>query len=234
MITKTDFHDTFALDNLTSDIYYCLSATDLNFNISIKSDTILIIKPDTIAPIPCVLKNVKLQDSVLNIIWVNSENQDLKTSLLLRQHDNITDTIYQWNNATDASFSDQNINPGSNYTYFISTFDKSDNHSKSRSFNKFYEPGYRKPLTHFTVDANMDEKLIILSWDLPKEKVYSYQVFRTKEGGKLKLIKTIAQASENAFKDKNVSINNKYFYSVKYINMDGIHSIPAKGSVIYQ
>jgi hypothetical protein len=116
----------------------------------------------------------------------------------------------------------------------IISLDKSENSSPSGLFTRFYEPGYRNPLTSFQVNANTKEKIVVLSWDKPKDQVYSYQIFRAKENGKLSHLKTITNGSITSLEDKNVRINNKYIYSVKYINQDGIHSIPAKDSVIYQ
>ena len=232
-VTEMIFTDTLALDNLSSEVYYCMSATDLNYNKSIMSDTILVLKPDTIAPIPCILKDVQIKDTVLKVIWINSDSEDIGNNFLLRKTGVNIDTVFQWT-GTQTEFNDETIDAGNNYTYVIVTADKSKNIASSKEFTRFYEPGFRKPLTNFTADANMDEKSIVLSWDRPKDEVYSYQIFRTKEGGKLRQLKTISDAAVTSLKDKNVSINNKYIYSVKYINQDGIHSIPAKGSVIYQ
>ena len=232
-VTENTFIDTLALDNLSSEVFYCMSATDLNYNRSKMSDTILVLKPDTIAPIPCVLKDVQINDTLLKVIWINSDSEDIGNNFLLRKSKGTVDTVFQWNDK-QSEFNDENIDAGSNYTYLIVTADKSKNETASEEFSRFYEPGFRKPLTNFTVNANMEEKSIVLSWDQPRDKVYSYQIFRAKEGGKLRQLKTISDAAVTVYRDKNVSINNKYIYSVKYINQDGIHSIPSRGSVIYQ
>ncbi len=231
-VTKTKYKDTLALDNLTSEVYYCMRATDFNYNQSIMSDTILILKPDTISPVPCILLDVLAMDSLLKISWVNSDSKDIGKNMLIRTSNKEIDTLFQWND-TVIEYQDYNIIPGSNYSYTILTVDKSENKASSSDFTRFYEPGYRFPLSNFKTISNKEEKLVNLSWDIPNDKVYSYQIFRTKEGGKLNQLKTINNPSTASFTDKNVRINNKYIYSIKYVNQDGIHSIPAKSVVIY-
>ena len=179
------------------------------------------------------MKDVQINDTLLKVIWINSDSEDIGNNFLLRKSEQSIDTVFQWNDK-QSEFIDESINPGKNYTYFIVSADKSENEATSKEFSRFYEPGFRKPLTNFTADANMEEKSIVLSWERPRDRVFSYQISRAKEGGKLRYLKTLSDAEVTTFSDKNVSINNKYLYSVKYINQDGIHSITAKGSVIYQ
>jgi fibronectin type 3 domain-containing protein len=231
-VTKTNFIDTLALDNLTSEVFYCMRATDLNYNQSTMSDTILILKPDTIPPIPCVLVDVLAQDSLLKISWVNSDSKDLENNFLVRMNNESTDTLFNWKN-TASSYEDYDILPGTNYVYTIVSIDKSANSASSRVFARFYEPGYRNPLMNFKAISDKENKLVNLSWEKPKDKIYSYQIFRSKEGEKLRQLKTITDSSIISFTDKNVRINNKYNYSIKYVNQDGIHSIPAKAVVVY-
>ena len=57
--SSPNFVDSLRLDNLTSEVFYTVISVDLNYNQSFKSDTILILKPDTIAPIPCVITGLK-------------------------------------------------------------------------------------------------------------------------------------------------------------------------------
>ena len=79
---------------------------------------------------------------------------------------------------------------------------------------------------------NREENYISLSWKAPQEKVYTYQVFRAKGDAKLILYKTL-EPSELQLIDKQLSIGTKYTYSIKYVNQDGIHSLPARTQTIY-
>lgn len=226
--TKLNFVDTLALDNLTSEIYYFVQAVDLNFNVSTQSDTVLLLKPDTIPPMPAVIHDTKMVDTSIVISWVNSDSEDLAKTILIRNH---LDTIPL--NSGQSEYTDFDMLPARYYTYQLLTEDKSKNQSYSQEVGQYYETGYRKPLKGFVVTVDREEKLISLVWNAPPEKVFSYQIFRAKNDGKLGLLKTIADPKELQFTDKQLSIGTKYTYSIKYVNMEGIHSLPAKQEIIY-
>lgn len=227
------FHDTLPLDNLTSEVYYSLQTVDLNYNQSNQSDTLLLLKPDTIAPIPAVLKNVLQADKRLKISWTNSDSDDVKENSLIRTSAQGRETVLVWTD-TVSGFVDTNIVPGSNYEYEIVTRDESLNASNSGRFSKYYEPGYRNELAGFKAEVDLSKKLIVLSWEAPDDDVFSYQIFRGKEGEKVLPLKTLSGDGVFRFEDRNVRINNKYVYTVKYVNLEGIHSLVVGVEVVYQ
>jgi len=227
------FKDTISLNNLTSEIYYYAQSVDSNFNQSITSDTILVIKPDTIPPIPCIISDVKMEKTKLIIEWVNSDSKDFYQSKLIRKGINSIDTIYTWKDTSNL-YIDTNIVPEKNYSYNILTFDEVGNTSNSNEINRYFEPGFRKPIRNFKAKTVQNKKVILLSWDRPKDDLFSYKIYRAKLDGKLLPLKTIRDVNQLSFEDKNVMINNKYTYSIKYVNQEGIHSIPVKVEIIYQ
>jgi len=227
------FIDTLALDNLTSEAFYFLRAVDMNYNQSAPSDTLLLIKPDTIAPVSAIVKDVVLDKNTLRVVWINSGSKDVKENYLLRYSKNSVDTSFTWSGNTE-ELRDSSMVAGKNYRYEIVTIDKSGNKAISNQINRFYEPGYRSSLNGFKAVSDVPNKSISLSWDKPQDDVYSYKIFRGKSGEKVLSLKTISDPDQITYKDKSVKINNKYIYTVKYINQSGIHSIPAKVEVIYQ
>ena len=225
--TDLNFTDTLALDNLTSEVYYFVQAVDLNFNVSTQSDTVLLLKPDTIPPMSAAIKRVKMVDTSIVILWANSDSEDLARTVLIRNH---VDSI--WLETGQTQYTDFDLIPARQYTYQILTEDKSKNQSYSQEFGQYYETGYRKALSGFVVEANREENHISLTWKAPKEDVFSYQLFRSKNGGKLGLFKTL-DPNQLQYMDKQLSIGTKYTYSIKYVNMEGIHSLPIKQEIIY-
>lgn len=223
-----NFTDTLALDNLTSEVFYYVQAVDLNFNVSSQSDTVLLLKPDTIPPMAAALKSIKMVDTSIVISWVNSDSEDLAKTILIRDH---FDTIPLQVGQT--KYTDFDLVPAKQYSYQILTEDKSENQSYSQEVGQYYETGYRKPLQGFVVAVDRDENRISVSWKAPQEEVFTYQLFRSKNDGKLGLIKTIDNPKELQFIDKHLSIGTKYTYSIKYVNQQGIHSLPISGEVIY-
>jgi hypothetical protein len=65
------------------------------------------------------------------------------------------------------------------------------------------------------------------------DSVFSYKIFKGPSKENMSLLKTIEKANEVVFSDNDISINNQYFYAIKYINKDGIHSIPKVKKVTY-
>ncbi|MFT6282609.1 MAG: hypothetical protein ACJA0U_002746 [Salibacteraceae bacterium] len=80
----------------------------------------------------------------------------------------------------------------------------------------------------------MKNKFVRLTWTAPKDEVFSYQINRGKGDEKPIHLKTVKDSSILTYEDKSVRINTKYSYTLKYINQEGIHSIPAKIEVVYQ
>ena len=174
-----------------------------------------------------------MEKGELIIEWVNSDSEDLYISKLVRKSENSTDTICQWKKEV-SSYMDTNIVPGKNYSYNIETFDKVGNSFLSNEINRYFEPGFRKPISNFKAKALQDKKVIQLSWEKPIDEVYAFKLYRAKLDGKLLPLKTIKDISQLNYEDRNVTINTKYTYSLKYINQEGIHSIPVKLEIIYQ
>jgi len=218
------FTDTLRLDNLTSEVYYFVRSVDLNYNNSINSDTILGVKPDTIPPVPCVLKSVEISEKGLLISWIESDSEDRLSSTLFR--DNVEVGIFE------GEYIDTSLTFGKTYTYQLKTEDQSGNESFSNKISGFYEPGFR-PSLDATIKKNIEKKRIEISWNLPQEELYAIEIYRSLKGEKLRYWKTIKETGDTTIFDKNVQIGEDYVYSVKYITKDGIHSIPSELEISY-
>jgi fibronectin type 3 domain-containing protein len=231
--TELSFNDTVRLDNLSSEVFYYIRSVDMNYNNSFSSDTVLLLKPDTIPPISAVLYDVIVSDTIFLVKWINSDSKDIQFNLLLRNSAERTDTLYSWAD-TSSFFIDSQLIPGQGYSYFIQTFDKSKNSSTTQGIYKFYEPGYRKALSNVKVKVDTKNKGIEFRWKKPDDTVFQYVIYRAKDDEKLLPLKSIENPDNLIFNDSRVSLNTKYRYSIKYINQSGIHSIPVIIEVVYQ
>jgi fibronectin type 3 domain-containing protein len=227
----TTLIDTIRLDNLTSEVYYCVKAVDLNFNNSPFSDTILVLKPDTIAPVPAMLSKPIVNDSILILSWINSPSVDVKMNFLIRQQGIVIDTLTRWIAQTE-SYEDKGIIAGTGYNYRIVTADKSSNTSFSEPRQVYYEPGYRKAISEAKAVSNKSANAIDLTWSLPQGEIFSFQIYKSTDGGKFSLLKTIENATCVSYSDKNVITGVKYAYKVKYVLKSGIHGMPTKEMVV--
>lgn len=234
LLKEVAFSDTLALDNLTSEVYYFIQVVDNNFNNSISSDTLLLLKPDTIAPSQPLISDIQLINNSLKINWLNSESSDLHQSHLIRFSGNNVDTLVDWKSKDLFAFLDSILIEGKHYKYKIVSFDKAGNSAISRDYDIFFEPGFRKPIKEFKATVDKKNNKILLTWNKPNDEIYSYQILRKKADGTFLHLKTITDSNQLLYEDKNISLNNLYFYSIKYINSQGIQSIPVNLNIIYQ
>lgn len=230
---ELNYTDTVLLNNLTPEIYYFVWAQDLNFNNSISSDTILVLKPDTIAPVACLITVLKLNEKSIDLSWQNSESIDVKEHYLVRQTANGTDTLLNWQGSLQSTFTDSSLLAGKDHIYSIVTYDKAGNKSVSQYRKQLFEPGYRNAVTGFKATKNSKLKTIDLSWTQPNEVVFNYFIYRKDNDGKFTLYKTLAKDA-TSFSDKQLSIGNIYTYYVQYITDKGIRSMPSENlKVVY-
>lgn len=215
---QTQFTDTLALDNLTSEVYYYVLSVDKNYNQSLHSDTVIAMKPDTIPPVPCVLKNVEVSEGGLFISWVNSNSSDAVKTQLLRDGNLLV-------GVQGDAYLDTSAVAGQGYTYVLQTIDRSGNQALSNSAYRLYEPGFRKALK---ATAKVDTKKhgVVLQWSPPKEQVYAIEIYRSKDDAPFTHFKTLHEDGITEFFDNSVRIGAVYTYSIKYITLEGIHSIP--------
>lgn len=234
LIKENTFSDTLALNNLTSEVYYYLQAVDNNFNQSPTSDTLLLLKPDTIAPSAAVIAKIIATNNSLQLNWINSESTDLEQNTLLRNTGLKTDTVLIWKQKTRVEFIDTSLIPGQYYAYTIHSCDKAKNCSNSTKYSIFYEPGYRNPLKEVSAKATKETKKITITWEKPNDEVYSYQILKTKTGKDYLPVKTIFDANQTSYEDKQINLNTTYFYAIKYVNKQGIQSKPVNIQLLYQ
>lgn len=229
LIDSTWFSDTLRLDNLTSEVYYRISAVDLNYNNSKWTEPVRLMKPDTIPPVPAFIKTYRIDTGGIHIEWYNSPSQDAETHFLVRSGD-YQDTILIWSD-TLQQCTDQTGEPGKNYRFYIVTTDHSGNYSISNELNLRYETGIRAGVQNLAAKANREEKQIELSWENPKAEIYSIQIFRSINDAGFKLIQTLHEPVEE-YIDKNLHINNTYTYRVKVVYASGHSSVLSGGVVV--
>ena len=217
------FYDTLALNNLTSEIYYRISAVDLNYNNSPKTSPVKLIKPDTIAPVAAVLHDFETTSAGVKLRWYNSSSADVKMNQLIRVGKNEKIILLTWSDSTSL-FQDTTGVGGEEYIYYVTTVDQSANQTHSEKITLDYETGRREGITNFTAVATIELKEITLNWALPAGEIYSIQIYRAKNHGGFILYKTLRDVSLISFSDKSISPNNIYRYKIKLVYSSGASS----------
>lgn len=219
-------HDTVALNTLTNEIYYTIISVDNNLNTSLYSDTIELIKPDTIPPVPCIVTEINKNATSSIINWYNSVSKDLSYNELIRiAKDSIPLKLFTWTDTLTNSFVDTSVINGEEYDYYVYTFDKSKNKVRSQSMHLNYELGYRKGVNSFNATIDRENKVIQLNWNyLHPEDVYYYHIYRSKGTGKYELYKTIDGGNIQiaTFTDSFLNIDTIYHYKINCTLKSGI------------
>lgn len=223
-VTEDVFYDTLRLDNLTKEVYYKIAAVDLNYNNSPRCEPVLILKPDTIPPVPGHFTKFEINDKGVFLSWRNSSSSDLKESQLIRVGKSSSEIIFIWTDTT-VNFIDTTGIPGQEYQYVLVSIDKSANQSNSEPLHLFFETGKRDGVSKIQTSVDRELKQIKLNWVLPKGEIYSVQIYRAKADEKYVLYKTIREQNSTEFIDANVQINNEYRYKIKVVFKDGTSSV---------
>ncbi|MCB9223648.1 MAG: fibronectin type III domain-containing protein [Crocinitomicaceae bacterium] len=219
---STNYTDTLNLNNLTSEVYYFVRAVDQNYNNGKNTEPILLMKPDTIPPVPGAIKFYKVSVDGVLIKWANSPSTDLANQYLIRTYENRPDTILSFQTEND-SILDQTGRLGLSYRYYLLAVDKSGNQSQSQQIPITYEIGYRNAPKIEDATANLEDRNITLTWSPIMEPIYSIQIYRAKNDGSYRLYETIRE-NISEFIDKDLSINNIYHYKIKVNYDSGISS----------
>lgn len=219
-VEDSSWLDTLSLNNLTSEVYYKISAVDQNYNNSPFSDWIELLKPDTIPPVPAVLKSYNIDSSGISLRWVNSSSDDWARANLIRLKDSEFDSILNWSNDSVNSYTDNTLDQQGSYCYIIYAYDKAGNQSESSKLYVNYELGYRIFNSKLVAIVDRREKEIKLSWE-PQTDVYSIKIYRKKNDGNFRLLKTVYELSEDVYVDEDLSINNNYSYKIQVTYSSG-------------
>jgi hypothetical protein len=227
------FYDTLALNNLTSEIYYRIRAVDVNFNNSELTAPILLLKPDTIAPVASIFTGYELKPAGVVLVWANSQSEDLTYQAILRADGKQVDTLFVFKNEV-TTWVDTSCRLGATYTYSILCKDKTGNKSFSELLPITYELGYRETATNLVGVVNRKDKKIVLTWDLPSAtEIYSVAIYKAKNNGSFSLCKTLLE-DFTGFEDTDLSPNNTYTYRIKVLYKSGHSSkMSAVVEVVY-
>jgi len=214
---ETTWLDTLALDNLTSEVYYFIQGVDDNYNQGAHSDTILGLKPDTIAPVSGLIRKISMIEFGITLDITLSSSSDAVSNILYRDEVSLGEV--------GEEYVDTSLVPGQFYTYHIVTEDRSGNVSHSKEVSQKYEPGFRAA-PKGNIRTDFQGNFIEINYELPALEIYSVQIYRGKKGEASRRWKTIHNLEQNSIQDNSIRIGETYVYQVKFITKDGMHSLP--------
>jgi hypothetical protein len=223
----TSYNDKLNLKTLSKKIYYSIVATDNNFNSSDLSKPVEVKRPDTISPVPAVLKNIEMRKNGIWLSWIPSSSDDVNRYILYHQNEKLgTDVkIREWNTQdTTSSFLDTTLESGTGYRYKIVTLDGDDNMAISNIPYMFFETGFRIKITDVKSTVDRRKRTITLNWNYIENGIDKFIIYRSKPNEPLTIIKTLAYPA-SSFEDNTLNIGNTYEYRIKAVFNNGAESI---------
>ncbi len=215
---KTIFSDTVTLHSLTPKIYYRAVALDFNYNQSMFSDIMAVVRPDTIPPVTPVFKKVLVRKKEVELQFAPSTSKDVTHHTIYRKTDlKAAWTILTYFSKPINNFIDTNVKTGITYYYSIRAMDMNGLYSGYASpvYGKPYDDGLRPPVEHLTIDTA--KKKIVLKWDYKDMATGTFFVIYKKDS-KGHLIQ-YERTSDKWFADKKTGKENAY--AIKAMTEDG-------------
>src|SRR4051812_14668348 len=225
ILTDTVFKDSVSLNTLTEDVFYSITAVDNVFNNSPYAKTIKLKRPDKIKPVEAQLLQLTHTDSCIVVNWILSNSKDAEKYELWRSVKGAApQKIKEWK-ATDSlhQYLDKQLEYGSYYQYSMKVIDDDRNFSISSSMPHYFDSRIRIAIKKIKYKVNLEKKSITLNWEYPEKDLYSFIIYKGKEGDPLKIVKTV-KGSEFMFEDKELYIGNKYVYKIKAVYNSGAES----------
>ena len=220
MLTDTVFRHKVNLNTLTHEIFYQVRAIDKRDNHSAPSKALMLIRPDTIAPVAPVMKPIEQKRGRPLLQWVCSSSDDIARHYLLRKEPRAEqyDTIAVFADA-QITHDDKTAANGQDYIYAIVAQDRSGNSSQlSSAYYHTDEVAAEKVKIKSRIDNDGNH----VSWTADSNRgIAEYILFRAVNDDNLRIV---ARTTERTYLDADAKVNNRYTYAIKIVYADGTES----------
>ncbi|MEM7486300.1 MAG: fibronectin type III domain-containing protein [Bacteroidota bacterium] len=226
-LKKATFQDTVNVKTFASKIYYRIIATDLRYNESVPSDTLVLERPSRILPTSPVFKAYELIGDSILLHWIPSSSDNLTKQVLYRKRldanrETLWENIFETDDVSRDTFKDTDLEPNTTYSYTITTTNQTGLESPPSpplsitTLKRLLRPKVKG----LFAEADRENKYIQLNWRYSEEDVLEIQLFRKEEEDAFFRYATLSPKLK-AFKDEKVTPNTKYAYGIKAIFRDG-------------
>lgn len=216
------FIDTLDLGILSKQVYYLVTAVDMNYNPSNYSEPLLVKRPDTIPPAPAHVTDTRLNKYQVIVTWKKSYSDDVEKYYLYRSLAETQNKVLLDSFDKDEdiqSYIDSSYEIGSKYRYTMEVVDDSKNISSSMSGIISTEVGVRRPIRDLKVKLDEENKKVKINWKYEgKERVESFIIYRQKNKEGMQTLEAI-ESIKSEFEDTKIVLGNEYTYCIK-ANLD--------------
>lgn len=233
VIHTTTFTDTIIIQTLTRDVYYSVRSVDHVWNNSDFSTPAKLKRPDKIAPVTPVVKNIYHTDSTVVLGWINSSSDDVASKKLIRSASGKSIELKTFGGRdTISTFVDESAEAGVKYVYSLVVTDSANNQSVLNFPEMNFSPRVRSALKNFTATPDIEKRVIALKWDLSTQAVDRVIIYKGKEGESIRSFKTLSGVT-TTYIDNQLYPGNTYIYRVKVIMKDGSESKFSEVRVVF-
>jgi hypothetical protein len=218
ILTEPVFTDTVTLHTITSKVYYEIIAVDKNYNTSGYSPSLMLKRPDTIAPSAPVMTKAFRSDSLHGIVleWRNSSSEDIVKYTLYRINpkDSIRKVVLSWDTVhARETYTDTALQLGNTYYYELEVSDDSGNRSKELSGDVWFEVSKRPAIKTVSSLVNKEKKQVQLSWKYNDPAVKQFRIYRAKNNDAFILFSTV-NGTVQEWNDDEIFLGNIYKYKI--------------------
>ncbi|MHA7831423.1 MAG: fibronectin type III domain-containing protein [Flagellimonas sp.] len=225
-ILETNFQDTINIKNFASKVYYRIIASDLRYNESQPSDTLVLERPSRVPPTSPVFTEYELLGDTILLKWTRSSSDKLVKQIIYRSDPSSTDglweNIFETEDVSLTVFKDVDIEPNNSYGYTITSVNSAGLESKPSPVVSVTTPqSLVKPkIKAFYAEVDRESKHITLSWRYNEPNILEIQLFKKQNEGAFTLFKTF-EPSTRQFMDTKLIPNSNYGYGIKAVFTDG-------------
>jgi hypothetical protein len=221
-VNDTVFFDKVNIKTLTKHVYYRLFAIDNRQNHSKFSEALEVKRPDFIAPVRPVFKEVKPTEKGITLIWAPSSSNDVVGQELYRYTSDTLNMhlVARFTDIFLRTFTDTTAVGDSIFRYRFYAVDESGNRSDPAMVSSLSGRKISSTIMLRT-KAMRDKGVVELSWNAPAGKsIERYIIFRSENEAPLSTF-THVLAPATTYADKQLTISTKYNYCIRAQFIDG-------------
>ncbi|NDV45671.1 hypothetical protein D0T49_01220 [Paludibacter sp. 221] len=224
LVTDTVFTDSVQLKTLTKNVYYRLRAVDLRQNQSDFGEILELKRPDIIPPVAPLIQSVTQQKNGIQITWYNSSSIDVAAHHIHRKEAN--DTVFQIVATIEkqankplekqSSYTDNTIQPGETYIYYVTAEDDSGLISESSSPVQQKAPGQLAQQIVLKKEESLGATT--LKWTIQsKKKVVRVLIYKAENDEPLKLYDN---TTADSYTDNTTGFEKTFRYKIRAVYED--------------
>ncbi len=229
--------DTLTVRTLTKNAYYQVIALDYHYNEASVSNTLVVPRPDIIAPVAPVIRDYTVSDSTIDLDIVPSSSRDVRNHVVLRRLlDASNPDGVAWDSLSragrrDTVFVDQSPARAKTYQYAVVAYDSAGNKSPLSNIVSItrVDNMIRPPVRDLSATYDSTTKHTTLRWTYEAlDEPHSFVVYK-RTGSGMQSYALIKDSSRREFLDLGTGRKDEV-YSIKVICTSGAESILSQSS----